>query len=259
MLEEFILYRLIFAHLIADFPLQLNFVYKLKVEKREGLWLHILIHLAVMALCLLPVREYKGWFTLIFFITLCHYFSDRLKLLVHEEFQITNTSGLLSTILFLFDQLLHFIIIYASLSLVKDVPLNLEPKSILSYFYYSNSVIVILIFIILAIFFSPIFASISSKIFFNSIDNNGNKPAFEKKGLLYRLFITIFMLFPYTWILTLVLILLRTYFMNKEGAVKGVELYKYVINTVIPIAFGLICFFTGNSIEAYKDLLKLGL
>ena len=259
MLEEFILYRLIFAHLFADFPLQLNFVYKLKVEKREGLWLHILIHLAVMVLCLLPVREFKGWFTLIFFITLCHYFSDRLKLLVHEEFQITNTSGLLSTILFLFDQLLHFIIIYASLSLIKNVPLNLEPKSIISYLYYSNSVIVILIFIILAIFFSPIFAAISSQIFFNPIDNNSNKPAFEKKGLLYRLFITIFMLFPYTWVLTLMLILIRTYFMNKEGVLRGVDFYKHIINTIIPIAFGLICFFTGNSIEAYRDLLNLGL
>jgi len=256
MLKEFILYRLIFAHLIADFPLQLNFVYKLKVEKREGLWLHIIIHFAVMVLCLLPIRHFSGWFTLISFITLCHYFSDRLKLLIHEEFQITNTSGVLATTLFLFDQLLHFIIIYASLWLIKDSRLILEPKSIISYLYYSNSFIILLFFIILAIFFSPIFATISSKMFFNTPDNNGNKPAFEKKGVFYRLFLTIFMFSIYTWILNVILIFVRTYLINKDRTMGKFELYKHIVNTVIPIAFGLICFFTGSSMLAYKDIIN---
>ena len=259
MLREFILYRLIFAHVVADFPLQFNIVYKFKVEKREGLWVHILIHSVVMILFLAPILELRQWSSIVFFITLCHYFSDRLKLIVHEEFEITNTNGFLSTFFFLLDQILHFVIIFASLSLIEDVPFNPEAKTVISYLYYSNSVIIILVFIILAIYFSPIFATISSKIFFNPHYNSGNELVFEKKGILYRFFITLFMLFYYTWILSLVLIAIRTFFIRKESQTVTLGFYKHSVNTLIPLVLGFICFLTGWSMEAYRYLLGFGI
>lgn len=43
---------LLLAHLLADFPLQTNRIFRLKVTSNAGLALHVLIHVAMAALLL---------------------------------------------------------------------------------------------------------------------------------------------------------------------------------------------------------------
>jgi hypothetical protein len=67
---------LLLAHLIADFPLQSNFVFRLKTRSPAGLLLHVGLHLLI--LCLLLVDPWRYWPALLF-LGVSHYTIDWLK------------------------------------------------------------------------------------------------------------------------------------------------------------------------------------
>ena len=87
------------AHLIADFPLQTNRVFKLKNEGHLGLLIHVIIHLLVASL--LISQPWRYWSALAF-LGVAHYLTDWAKLRLPDSNQPAS---------FLVDQLIHFITI----------------------------------------------------------------------------------------------------------------------------------------------------
>lgn len=106
---------LLLAHLLSDFPLQTNRVFRMKLQGHRGLALHVAIHMLVTALLL--ERYWQFWPTLLL-LGVMHYGTDWLKL---RYAQTPLTPG------FLLDQLAHFLtlflIVFITPSMTTYLPL----------------------------------------------------------------------------------------------------------------------------------------
>ncbi len=85
------------AHLLADFPLQTNRVFRLKIASNAGLALHVLIHLLMTALL---VRQPASHLSLFLALGLVHFVIDWTKLRLPGDPQWPG---------FLLDQLAHLV------------------------------------------------------------------------------------------------------------------------------------------------------
>lgn len=85
------------AHLLGDFPLQTNRIFKMKMEGHKGLFIHVAIHLVTLAL--LIRHPWKAW-PLLLTLGVAHYITDWAKLHIPARQQAPG---------FLVDQLIHFI------------------------------------------------------------------------------------------------------------------------------------------------------
>ncbi|MBE7529553.1 MAG: DUF3307 domain-containing protein [Ardenticatenaceae bacterium] len=72
-----IFFTLLLAHLLADFPLQTNRIFRMKVQGPKGLALHVTIHVLVTAL--LAHNFWQVWPTLLV-LGFLHYVTDWAKL-----------------------------------------------------------------------------------------------------------------------------------------------------------------------------------
>ncbi len=87
------------AHLIADFPLQTNRIYKLKAESNQGILLHVAIHLLVAAVL---IEDLLAHWPVFLVLGITHFMIDWTKLKFPGQRQ---TPG------FLIDQFAHLLTI----------------------------------------------------------------------------------------------------------------------------------------------------
>ncbi|MBK8900639.1 MAG: DUF3307 domain-containing protein [Anaerolineaceae bacterium] len=88
---------LLLAHLLADFPLQTNRIFRLKVAGNAGLVLHVLIHILTTALL---VRRPASHLDLLLVLGVVHFLIDWIKLRFPHDPQWPG---------FLLDQLAHLL------------------------------------------------------------------------------------------------------------------------------------------------------
>ena len=91
---------LLLGHLIADFPLQTNWVYRLKSQSWLGVLLHTAIHLAVTAALIQPIQHALPLLSL---LGLLHFITDYTKVRVQAKHQSTG---------FLIDQIAHLLVVF---------------------------------------------------------------------------------------------------------------------------------------------------
>ena len=101
---------LLLAHLLGDFPLQTNKVFKLKNEGNWGLALHIAIHLLVTAV--LIKTPWHFWLPLALLGT-AHFITDWFKLRYPGKNQAFG---------FVTDQLIHFVTIFIISLWIPNLP-----------------------------------------------------------------------------------------------------------------------------------------
>jgi hypothetical protein len=97
----FIFYRLLLAHVIADFPLQFTSIYRLKIKSLFGSFVHSGIFSLLAILLVWPYWNLGIIWEFIFFLWLVHGIQDWLKVVVCENFRLDNIW------IFLLDQSLH--------------------------------------------------------------------------------------------------------------------------------------------------------
>lgn len=97
----FLFYRLLLAHLLADFPLQFTQLFKLKVSSRWGTAFHGGIFTLLALILALPYLAYNSMWIFILLLGISHIFIDETKLSLTRKFKIDNLW------LFLLDQGLH--------------------------------------------------------------------------------------------------------------------------------------------------------
>ena len=76
----FLFYRLLLAHIIADFPLQTNQIFKIKTNTEWGVLIHTLIVLIFSILFAFPYLEDIKVIIVIVVIFLSHTVIDKLKM-----------------------------------------------------------------------------------------------------------------------------------------------------------------------------------
>ena len=94
-----ILFTLVLAHLIADFPLQTDRIFAMKLKSSRGIALHVLIHLLVTALL---IKDPLSHMPLFIILAVTHFSIDWLKLRFPTQRQVPG---------FLIDQVAHLTVL----------------------------------------------------------------------------------------------------------------------------------------------------
>ena len=176
--------KLILAHILGDFVLQSNNW----VEKRKNnviyLLLHVFVHLLVLVLLLLP--DLRSYWLLILFIVISHLAIDSFKIWLEKK------ANLKPIVLFVGDQLLHFIVILGVLYYIYGIP-----ASLVAIIFSAKSLLYLLAFLIIC-FVSPIFISVlfskwnqDSEFIMKRSDSLMNAGLFI--GIIERLIIVLFL------------------------------------------------------------------
>jgi len=151
----FLFYRLLLAHIIADFPLQTKQIFKVKMNTEWGVLLHTLIVLIFSILFAFPYLEAPKVIMVLWVIFLSHTVIDKIKL----EYSKKNANQDIK--IFLLDQFLHISIIAALSFNFEKIYLLISPfdNAFLNYLIqlYNNDIFIIsLIGYIATIFFIPV-------------------------------------------------------------------------------------------------------
>ena len=247
----FLLYRLLLAHIIADFPLQTKQIFRVKMNTKWGVILHTIIVLIFSILFTFPYLEDPKVIAILLIIFLSHTIIDKIKL---ERSKKTNTNNLK---VFLIDQVLHIsIIAILTFNFTEKVLLTSPFNSVfLNYLIdiYNNDILIIsLIGYILSIFFIPILLIYIKEedIPINTQKLNKQKiinikiPANKIVDKFYRLFLTLSAQYldeQYTIIIFIlfVIVSLISYQVSPERIEKVYNL-KRIINSSLAIFIGII-------------------
>jgi len=148
-------YRLLLAHLVADFPLQTNQIFKVKTNTEWGVLIHTLIVLIFSILFTFPYLEDPKVIIILLVIFLSHTVIDKLKM---EYSKKTKNQSMK---ILLLDQVLHIAIIAIltfnfTESYLLSSPFNSVFLNYLIDVYNNDIFIISLIGYIASVFFIPI-------------------------------------------------------------------------------------------------------
>jgi hypothetical protein len=148
-------YRLLLAHLVADFPLQTNQIFKVKTNTEWGVLIHTLIVLIFSILFTFPYLEDPKVIIILLVIFLSHTVIDKLKM------EYSNKTKNQSMKILLLDQALHIAIIAVLTFNFTESYLLSSPFNSVFFNYlidvYNNDIFIIsLIGYIASVFFIPI-------------------------------------------------------------------------------------------------------
>lgn len=148
-------YRLLLAHLVADFPLQTNQIFKVKTNTEWGVLIHTLIVLIFSILFTFPYLEDPKVIIILLVIFLSHTVIDKLKM---EYSKKTKNQSIR---ILLLDQVLHIAIIAVltfnfTESYLLSSPFNSVFLNYLIDVYNNDIFIISLIGYIASVFFIPI-------------------------------------------------------------------------------------------------------
>lgn len=247
----FLLYRLLLAHIIADFPLQTKQIFRVKMNTQWGVILHTLIVLIFSILFTFPYLEKPKVIAILLIIFLSHTIIDKIKL-EHSK-RINNQSPKI----FIIDQVLHIsIIAILTFNFTEEVllipPFDNVFLTYLIHLYNNDILIISLIGYILSIFFIPILLIYIKEedVLYKTKKLNKQKiinikiPANKIVDKFYRLFLTLSAQYldeQYTIIIFIlfVIVSLISYQVSPERIEKVYNL-KRIINSSLAIFIGII-------------------
>jgi len=247
----FLFYRLLLAHVIADFPLQTKQIFNIKMNTEWGVILHTIIVLIFSILFTFPYLENLKVIAMLLIIFLSHTVIDKLK---QKHSKKANTPNLK---IFLLDQVLHLsIIAVLTFNFTEKVllisPFNNVFISYLIHLYNNDIFIISLIGYIITVFFIPILLIYIKEedVPFKPQKLNKQKiikikiPANKIVDKFYRLFLTLSAQYldeQYTIVIFIlfVMVSLISYQVSPERIEKVYNL-KRIINTSLAIFIGVI-------------------
>jgi len=247
----FLFYRLLLAHIIADFPLQTKQIFKVKMNTEWGVILHTIIVLIFSIFFTFPYLENPKVMAMLLIIFLSHTVIDKIKL---KHSKKTNTHNLK---IFLTDQVLHLSIITILTFKFTERVLLTSPfdNVFLSYLIdlYNNDILIIsIIGYILSIFFIPILLIYIKEedVLFKTKKLNKQKiinikiPANKIVDKFYRLFLTLssqYLAEQYIIVIFILFVItsLISYKVSPERVEKVYNL-KRIINSSMAIFIGIV-------------------
>jgi hypothetical protein len=103
-----VLFTLVLAHLIADFPLQTNRIFAMKLRSNRGIAFHVFIHLIITGLL---IKEPLSHLPLFIILAVTHFSIDWLKLRFPAQRQVPG---------FLVDQVAHLTVLLFLAAITAD-------------------------------------------------------------------------------------------------------------------------------------------
>ena len=139
-----LLFHLFLTHFIADFPLQPNKLVQYKKKTFKGVFLHCLIHLAVLIIILIPFLHLKSVWIGIGVIFVTHNIIDQSKITLDKK------NPRLTLPLYLLDQILHLLVIAIVAYYIGVVTPNLPEWMS---FYTDRSIVLYILILVLVTYF----------------------------------------------------------------------------------------------------------
>lgn len=247
----YLFYRLLLAHIIADFPLQTSQIFKVKMNTEWGVLVHTLIVLIFSIFFAFPYLEDPKFIIILWAIFLSHTVIDKIKL----DYSKKNADQDIR--IFLLDQFLHISII-AALSLNFDKiyllisPFNNAFLNDLIHLYNNDIFVISLIGYIVSVFFIPILLMYIRE---EGIPANPKKlkeqkilnikiPENQILDKFYRLFLTLSAQYLDDRYIILIFIcfVIMSYIPYRMSAERMEKVYnlKRMINTSLAILIGII-------------------
>jgi hypothetical protein len=174
----FIFIRLLLAHLIGDYPLQFNLIYRFKNKGLKGIIPHALLIIASLILLSWPYLNLPWLWFFILFVGITHLIQDSIKL---DYGKIKYSFWI-----YLLDQLLHILTIaIVFLTNLKDIQPLKEPSGLIALWYNNDALIIYLIAVIAATYNGFYLIRSFKSTFFS---NAGRHCEFEKwYGIIERM------------------------------------------------------------------------
>ncbi|MDZ7263883.1 MAG: DUF3307 domain-containing protein [candidate division KSB1 bacterium] len=141
-----LIWLLVLAHFVADFPLQSDKIFALKSKYKWGLLPHVFISFLASLIVAFPYVQSIHFWYVISFLAVIHLLLDWLKLLATQK--LTGDS----LVIFLLDQFLHLFFIWLACAHIFYVPPPQVDNHPLLMLYLENKVSIILSGLIFAVF-----------------------------------------------------------------------------------------------------------
>lgn len=238
----FFFLRLYLAHMIADFPLQNDFIFRLKTtHKHIGALPHIIIHIIVMVIVMLPFIYSWRMIGCILFISLIHYISDTKKVDTNIVLKQSNTPYS-QLMYFAIDQIIHLITIFLAVSIFffphySLTPLAVFPEPVMSIYLAYNEFIIVLIFVIFGLYGTQAMAFIVSGLFFKP-ENVAFKEHWKAEFIqkLYRMLLMMLFLLPgRALFFAIIPIVLNIAYIRLGKYQRSYSLFKEIVATSLAI------------------------
>lgn len=147
-----ILFLLYLAHLLGDYPLQTNWIYKIKHKSTEGGLVHILVIFACLAVCLFPYLVFPSVWFLMITISVLHFIQDSIKVKMKSKYVLRG---------YVVDQILHLVVSTLAWS-IFIYPILYKTNEIEALPIYTDlAIIVYFIGLIAVTFFADVTAFVS--------------------------------------------------------------------------------------------------
>lgn len=236
----FIFIRLIAAHLIADFLLQTDRVFQIKVKYKWGVLLHGSIVGVVTALALLPYFQYPLIVVLFLIGFVLHIFQDKAKILYNFQIERNNLWT------FLLDQLLHFLVLavisFGTMNL--DIPSYPGPE-ILNRLYSDTGLFLFIIWLSVITYSSSIMQEYIKKAITGEHTEKIQWPKASQKYLemLLRTTVAIFIFLGSFWNIGAVVVALIGFFIVRARKMPALN---FQIGTILAVVVGVLMKLTIN-------------
>ncbi|MDI6782727.1 MAG: DUF3307 domain-containing protein [bacterium] len=237
----YIFYRLLLAHLLAEFPLQFDLIYRLKVSKKTGIWLHAFIFFAVAVLLLIPWWGVGRFWVFLVFLLLTHYALDRLKIIFYRRFQVDNLG------IFLLDQVAHIGCISLVFFIELDEKLRYNLPTALNAFtvvYQDNQLILIFIGYLFATFGASFLVYYLERLLFASRTEKGFLTTAEKYYTIFGgLLITTFAWIKGYYFLLIPLVPVSQWYLfslRKDAKETAPTIFALITNTAVATGVGFL-------------------
>lgn len=199
--------NLLLAHLLTDFPLQPDFIFRQKKKGRLGVGLHAAVFLVVGALLLFPSLFRTSSIVLLIVLTGAHFWIDEAKLRLFRNSEMDNLW------IFLADQAAHLLSLligaWAYVTLITD---SIPPED---RFTLKGSSVIVLIGLIISSFVGVLIVHYLEKMFLGHRYKNGNlRPREKYYGILGRILVTMSFLAGRFWPQALIFSLLFLFFLT---------------------------------------------
>lgn len=141
-----VFWLLILAHLIADFPLQSDKVYAIRLNCKWGFLLHIGIYFITNLIVSFPLLKFSAFWFAVLFLTATHLVEDWLKV------ALTKKTVQDSIFIFLIDQLIHLFLIWLASFVLFKIPEPEISNQFMANNFYNQKSLLILIALVFSVF-----------------------------------------------------------------------------------------------------------
>ncbi len=219
------------AHLIADFPLQFNELFKLKVKSKWGVLFHCVIVGVVAILFSLPYLFCIWMWVAIIIMMASHFLIDYIRVLFTKK---TNLDNLW---IFLLDQFCHVVVIWIiSLTIISIPAPLLEISECIKVVMYNKVFILTASGFIAAGYFGAIVIHYLKKMFVKGYTSQSLNT--KRYGIIERLLVVALILTPGLFFLFIPIVLITRMAISRVKE-EEYRLLDSIASTVIAVTFGL--------------------